>query len=67
MKMDVKMIVSVILALAGLYYVLAPHNLHVSSGFGFGLEHSMHMTLGVLLLVVAGGYYMMMGKKTKRK
>ena len=56
----VKLIVAVILALVGLYYLVAPHTLHVSSGFGFGLDHTMHMLLGVVLLVVAAVVYMKM-------
>lgn len=63
MKMDVKMIISVILALVGLYYVLAPHDLHVSSGFGFGLDHMYHIVLGIVLIAVAGAMYMMPKKK----
>ncbi len=56
----VKLILSIILALVGLYYLAAPHSLHVSSGLGFGLEHTYHMVLGVVLLVVAAFVYMKM-------
>ena len=46
------MVLGIILLLIGLFYVLAPHTLHVSTGLGFGLEHTMHQILGVVLVVV---------------
>ncbi len=58
----VKLIITVILALVGLYYLVAPHDLHVKSGFGFGLDHTYHMLLGVVLLVVAAVVHMKMKK-----
>ncbi|MBI4176955.1 MAG: hypothetical protein HY516_01160 [Candidatus Aenigmarchaeota archaeon] len=59
-------VVSAILVLVGLYYVLAPHELHVSSGFGFGLDHPVHMVLGVILLAAGAGYYMTKTAKGKK-
>ena len=49
----IKMIITVILALVGLFYLATPHEIHVSSGLGFGLEHPVHMLIGVVLLVIA--------------
>ena len=46
------MIVGVILLLLGIFYVAAPHSVHVSTGLGFSMEHSTHQILGVILLVV---------------
>lgn len=51
-----------VLAVLGLFYLAVPHNIHLSSGLAFGLEHSMHMVLGVVLLVAAGLVYWKMGK-----
>ena len=53
--------VAVILAVLGAYYLLAPHTLHVSSGLGLGLEHTVHIILGVVLLAAGAAYY---GMKT---
>ena len=62
MMMNPKMIVSVVLLLVGLFYALAPHDLHVSTGLGFGLDHTMHMAFGVVL-IVAGAVMLWKGKK----
>jgi len=59
----VRMLISILIVLAGLYYLIAPHDLHVSSGFGFGLDHYVHQVLGVVLIVIAGALYMMKMKK----
>lgn len=45
-------ILGIILLLVGLFYVLAPHTLHVSTGLGFGLEHTMHKVIGAILIVL---------------
>ncbi|MBI3412519.1 MAG: hypothetical protein HY051_00365 [Candidatus Aenigmarchaeota archaeon] len=50
-------VVLVILAILGAFYLLAPHNVHVSSGIGLDLDHSVHTIAGVILLLVAAGYY----------
>ncbi len=47
-----KLVLGVILLLVGLFYVLAPHTLHVSTGLAFGLDHTMHIVLGVILIIV---------------
>ena len=48
----VLMVIGIILLLLGIFYVAAPHTMHVSTGLGFDMEHSMHQILGVILLVV---------------
>jgi len=53
----------VIFALLGVFYTLLPHDIHVSSGLGFGLDHSMHIALGVVFFVIAGVSYWYFGKK----
>ncbi len=51
------LVASVVLVIIGAYYALLPHTLHVSSGFGFGFDHIVHIVLGVVLLVAGAGYY----------
>lgn len=48
---------TVVLAILGLFYAAVPHAVHVSSGLTFGLDHSIHIALGVVLLVAAGLVY----------
>ncbi len=50
--MNGKLVLGIILLLVGLFYALAPHSLHTSTPLGFGLEHTMHQILGVILIVV---------------
>lgn len=56
----IKMIVAVIIALVGLFFLAAPHNVHLS--LGLVAEHSMHQITGVILLVVAAAVHMKMKK-----
>jgi len=35
----------------GAFYFFASHTLHVSTGLGFGLEHSTHQMLGLGLMI----------------
>lgn len=58
-------IASILLILIGLFYAAAPHNIHVSTGLGLGLEHTMHIALGVILLL-AGVAVWWKGKKPKK-
>lgn len=53
-------VVGVVLVLLGLFYALAPHSVHVSSGLGLGLDHIIHVVLGLVLLVVGAyvGWFM---------
>lgn len=51
-----------LLVLAGLFYVLLPHSVHVSVGLDFALEHTWHVALGILFLV-AGVYLSWMKPK----
>lgn len=45
-------IISAVLVLLGLFYALMPHDLHVATPLGLGLDHTMHIALGVILVVV---------------
>ena len=37
----------------GIYYLLFPHEFHVKYNLDFGLQHSMHMIIGIVLLIIA--------------
>lgn len=50
--MNAKLIIGVILLLVGIFYGAAPHSLHVSSGLAFGLDHTMHIVLGIVLIII---------------
>ena len=49
---NTRYIVSVILLLLGAFYALMPHSMHIASGIGFGLVHTTHIVLGIVLVVV---------------
>jgi hypothetical protein len=53
MAIDVRTLLSIAIALAGAFYFFAPHDIHVSSGFGFGVDHLVHVVLGVVLFIAA--------------
>ena len=46
------LIIGVIIFLLGIFYVGAPHDMHVATGLGFNLDHSTHQMLGAVLIVV---------------
>lgn len=47
-------IVPLVVLSAGLFYWMGEHQIHITSGLGFALDHEMHVqTLGVALLIVA--------------
>ena len=66
--MDGKKVLGVILILVGLFYALVPHETHVSLGIGFGAEHTVHVGLGVVLIIIGLvlGYMSMKKKKAKK-
>lgn len=45
-------VVGIILIIIGLFYAAAPHEIHVSSGAGFGWDHTMHIMLGAVLIII---------------
>lgn len=59
-----KKIVAAVLILAGLFFVLAPHEVHLS--LGLTAPHPVHIGSGVVLLGIAG-WMLMMKPKTKSK
>lgn len=64
--MNSKMILGAILVLIGLFYAVAPHETHVSSGVGFGAEHTVHIGLGVVLIIVGAVLAYTSKKKGKK-
>jgi len=52
-----KLAPTIVLGVLGIFYTALPHDTHVSSGLGLGLEHNYHLILGVVFLVVAGLWY----------
>ena len=55
--MKMKIVPTAILGILGLIYLAVPHDIHVSSGLGFGLDHSVHVVLGIALLALAAVVY----------
>ncbi|MEO9362859.1 MAG: hypothetical protein ABI348_03055 [Nitrososphaera sp.] len=37
----------------GLFFRSAPHEIHIASGIGFGLEHFIHIIIGSILITVS--------------
>ena len=58
----IKKIIGVLLLIIGAFYTFMPHTIHISSGLGFGLSHTMHLTIGIILLV-AGVLLLIVGRK----
>ena len=48
-----KYAIAALVGLLGLFYALMPHSVHISSGIGFGLPHTAHLLIGVVLVIVA--------------
>lgn len=63
--MGIEKIIAGILVIIGLFYVAVPHDVHVSSGIGFGWNHTMHITFGVVLFIIAGMLYFWKQKKAR--
>ena len=51
-----RVVSSIIVALAGLFYIFAPHELHISAQVDFSLSHGVHIMLGIVLLGIAVYY-----------
>ena len=46
-------VIAGILALVGLFYAVLPHSVHISSGIGFGVSHTVHIVIGIVLIIAA--------------
>jgi len=56
------LIIGIILLLIGAFYALLPHTTNVSSGIGFGLTHTLHLTIGIIALII-GVIVLLIGRK----
>jgi len=57
-----KYAIAALVGLLGLFYALMPHSVHISSGIGFGLPHTAHLLIGIVLVIAAIAIFVM-GKK----
>ena len=57
---------SLIVALAGLFYIFAPHELHVAIQADFGFSHGVHVIMGAALIGMSI-YYVRMKPEKKKK
>jgi hypothetical protein len=62
MQNTAKYAIAAIVGLIGLFYAIMPHSVHINSGIGFGLPHTAHLLIGVVLIIVAIAIYMMAKK-----
>ena len=62
MQKTAKYIIAAIVGLLGLFYAVMPHSVHINSGIGFGLPHTAHLLIGVVLVIVAIVIFMMARK-----
>jgi len=54
-----------VFALVGLFYLLAPHEMHVGLGLDFKASHSDHLIFGAVFLIMTGLVWYLNGKKSK--
>jgi len=54
-----------IFALVGLFYLLAPHEMHVGLGLDFKASHADHLIFGAVFLIITGLVWHLNGKKPK--
>ncbi|MGH9992562.1 MAG: hypothetical protein ACREAZ_07960 [Nitrososphaera sp.] len=48
------LIMAGVVAGIGLFYKSAPHEIHIFSGIGLGLDHTAHVGTGAILITIAG-------------
>ena len=53
MQKTAKYVIAAVVGLLGLFYAVMPHSVHINSGIGFGLPHTAHLLMGVVLIIVA--------------
>jgi len=46
------LIIGIILLVIGAFYSFLPHTTHLASGLSFGLNHTVHLTIGILALII---------------
>lgn len=62
MQKTAKYAIAAIVGLLGLFYAIMPHSVHINSGIGFGLSHTAHLLIGVVLIIAAIAMYVMAKK-----
>ena len=62
MQKTAKYATAAIVGLLGLFYAVMPHSAHINSGIGFGLLHTAHLLIGVVLIVAAIAIFMITKK-----
>ena len=62
MQKTVKYVIAGVVGLLGLFYAVMPHPVHINSGIGFGLPHTAHLLIGVVLIIVAIAIFVMAKK-----
>ncbi len=62
MEKTAKYVIASIVGLLGLFYAVMPHSVHINSGIDFGLPHTAHLLIGVVLVIAAIAVYLMAKK-----
>ena len=62
MQKTAKYVIAAVVGLLGLFYAVMPHSVHINSGIGFGLPHTAHLLMGVVLIIVAIAIFVMAKK-----
>lgn len=57
-----KYVIVAVVGLLGLFYAVMPHSVHINSGIGFGLPHTAHLLMGVVLIIAAIAIFVMAKK-----
>ena len=62
MQKTAKYAIAALVGLLGLFYAVMPHSVHINSGIGFGLPHTAHLLIGVVLIIAAIAIFVMAKK-----
>ena len=62
MQNTAKYAIAALVGLLGLFYAVMPHSVHINSGIGFGLPHTAHLLMGVVLVIAAIAIFVMAKK-----
>ena len=54
MNKTTSLVIGIIILVIGVFYTILPHSIHISSSFGFGYTHGIHVSIGIVLLVIGG-------------
>ena len=62
MQNTAKYAIAALVGLLGLFYAVMPHSVHINSGIGFGLPHTAHLLMGIVLVIAAIAIFVMARK-----